>query len=577
MSATQPDNAQHSKAVEELDVLVVGAGFAGLYQLDRLRKLGFKVKVFEAGADIGGIWYWNCYPGARVDSDGPIYQYSREDHWKDWNYSELYPSWEEVRKYFHYIDKKLALSRDVRFNTRVTGAEFDTERNQWIVEMDEGTPVRTRFFVLCTGFGSKPFIPALEGLDSFAGECHHTARWPQQGLDFTGKRVGVIGTGASGVQVIREASRTASHLTVFQRTPNLALPMRQTKVDDKAQLKMKEDYPARYRKRGEAFGGFDFDFIPESALEVSAQERKAVYEDIWAQGGFVPWLGTFHDILMNEEANRTFYNFWRDKVRARIKDPSVAEKLAPMEPLHPFGVKRPSLEQFYYEIFNRDNVELVDLRESPIERITPKGVKTKDSDYELDILVLATGFDAVTGGLTAINIRGTQGATLGEKWAKGVRAHMGAATACFPNLLFVYGPQSPSAFCNGPTCAELQGDWIVELLDHMRKGGITRIEATSAAEEAWREHVLEVASGSLFPKADSWYMGANVPGKAREMLAYPAGLLPTCRNARSARKRATRGLCWPDRIVKNECAHRARECSSRVPDAQPTALHSNQT
>ena len=520
----QLNRVQDGKTVEEVDVLVVGAGFAGLYQLDHLRKLGFKVRVYEAGADIGGIWYWNCYPGARVDTHAPIYQYSREDLWREWNYSELYPSWDEVRKYFHFVDQKLDLSRDIRFSTRVTGANFDQERKQWMVRSDDGNSVRARFFVLCTGFGSKPFVPVLEGLDSFAGQCYHTAKWPQEGLDLRGKRVGVIGTGASGVQVIQEASRQAAHLTVFQRTPNLALPMGQRKLDAEAAQRLKEDYPARFKKRGESFAGFDMDFIPQNALDVSPEERRATYEKLWAKGGFNFWLATYMDVYGSEEANRTAYDFWRDKTRARIKDPAVAEKLAPIKQLHPFGVKRPSLEQYYYEVFNQDNVKLVDLREFPIERITAKGVTTKEGLRELDVLVLATGFDSVTGGLTSINIRGTHGVSLKDQWAKGVAAHMGSATAGFPNLLFVYGPQSPSAFCNGPTCAELQGDWIVELLGNLRKRGITRIEATPAADQAWREHNIECSMAGLFTRADSWYMGANIPGKPREMLAYTGGL-----------------------------------------------------
>lgn len=524
MTSTQSDKVEHSETVEEFDVLVVGAGFAGLYQLNRLRNLGFSVRVFEGGADLGGIWYWNCYPGARVDTHGPIYQYSREDLWQEWDYSELFPSWEEVREYFQYVDKKLDLSRDVRFNTRVSAAEFDEDRDQWIIQADDGTVVRARFFVLCTGFASKPYVPDFEGLEDFGGEWHHTALWPQEGLDFTGKRVGVVGTGASGVQVVQEASQQAAHLTVFQRTPDLALPMRQEKLNEETRRRMKEDYPARFRKREEAFAGFDFDFIEKSALEVSPEDRRVTYEDLWAKGGFFPWLATFQDVLLDEEANDTAYAFWRDKTRARIADPAVAEKLAPMDPPHPFGVKRPSLERFYFEVFNQDNVTLVDVSESPIERITPKGVKTSDGEHELDILVMATGFDAVTGGLTSIDIRGTQGETLKEKWADGTRAHLGVASAGFPNLLFIYGPQSPSGFCNGPTCAELQGDWVVECLEYMRQGELTRIEATSAAEEAWREHVSELADATLFPRADSWYMAANVPGKPREILNYPGGV-----------------------------------------------------
>jgi cation diffusion facilitator CzcD-associated flavoprotein CzcO len=524
VTVTQSELRTGESAVDVLDVLVVGAGFAGLYQLDRLRKLGFSVKVYEAGAELGGIWYWNCYPGARVDTSAPIYQYSREDLWNDWAFSELYPGWDEVRQYFRYVDEKLDLSRDVQFNTRVSSADFNEDDRHWVVRTEDGSTVLTRFLLLCTGFAAKPYLPELPGLADFRGTWHHTALWPQEGLDFTGKRVGVIGTGASGVQVIQEASRDAAHVFVFQRTPNLALPMRQKKLDDESQRRLKEEYPARFKMRAETFAGFDMDFIPESALDLSPQERQARYEELWQKGGFHFWLATFQDVLFDERANRTAYDFWRDKTRARISDPAVAEKLAPAEPLHPFGVVRPSLEQHYYEVFNQENVTLVDLRETPFQGIVENGVQTTERVHDLDILVLATGFDAVSGGLTSLNIRGTHGATMQEQWADGVAAHMGVATANFPNLLFVYGPQSPSGFCNGPTCAELQGDMIVDLLTTLRERGVTRIEADPAADQAWSEHVAELVAPSLFPRANSWYMGANVPGKPRQMLNYPGGL-----------------------------------------------------
>ena len=314
-----------------------------------------------------------------------------------------------------------------------------------------------------------------------------------------GKRVGVIGTGASGVQVAQEAAGVAAHLTVFQRTPNLALPMRQKKLDDDTIRRMKEKYPEMFDRRTKTFAGFDYDVLAKSALEVSDDERQATFERLWEIGGFAPWIGSFNDILVNEEANRAAYKFWRDKTRARINDPAVAEILAPTEPIHPFGVKRPSLEQHFYEIFNQRNVSLVDLRTTPIERVTRSGIKTAAGEHDLDILVLATGFDAVTGGLTSIDIRGTQGETLKEKWAKGVRAHLGMAVAGFPNLLFVYGPQSPNAFCNGPTCAEVQGDWVARLLDHLRQRNYTRVEATVPAEEAWRAQVLALADDDPLP------------------------------------------------------------------------------
>jgi cation diffusion facilitator CzcD-associated flavoprotein CzcO len=531
-----------NSGIEDLDVIVVGAGFAGLYLLDRLRSMGMAVQVFEAAGGLGGVWYWNCYPGARVDSPGPIYQYSRDDVWRKWQFSELYPSWQELRDYFRYVDEKLGLSRDIRFNRRVNEAQFDPAHNHWIVRSSDGSVACARYLVLCTGLSAKPYIPDLPGLNDFAGERHHTALWPQQGLDMHGKRVGVIGTGASGVQVAQEAAGVAAHLTVFQRTPNLALPMRQKKLDDDTIRRMKEKYPEMFDKRTKTFAGFDYDVLAKSALEVSDDERQATFEHLWEIGGFAPWIGSFSDILLNEEANRAAYKFWRDKTRARINDPAVAEILAPTEPIHPFGVKRPSLEQNFYEIFNKPNVNLVDLRSTPIERVTRNGIKTAAGKYELDLLVLATGFDAVTGGLTSIDIRGTQGETLKEKWAKGVRAQLGMAVAGFPNLLFVYGPQSPNAFCNGPTCAEVQGDWIARLLDHLRQRNYTRVEATVLAEEAWRAQVLALVDATLFPRADSWYFGVNIPGKLREMLAFTGGLPAYIEKCRESAERGYGGF-----------------------------------
>jgi cation diffusion facilitator CzcD-associated flavoprotein CzcO len=541
MSTTKAERTDNSES-QDIDVIIVGAGFSGLYLLDRLRSMGMAVQVFEAGGGLGGVWYWNCYPGARVDSSGPIYQYSRDDLWPKWQFSELYPAWQEIREYFQYVDEKLGLSRDIRFNRRVTEAEFDPARNRWIVRSNDGSIASARHFVLCTGLGSKPYIPDLPGLSDFAGERHHTALWPQQGLDMAGKRVGIIGTGASGVQVAQEAAGMAAHLTVFQRTPNMALPMRQIKLDDDTIRHMKEKYPEIYHRRTKTFAGSDIDFLAKAGFEASDDDRQATFERLWETGGFAPWVGTFNDIFVNEEVNRAAYKFWRDKTRARINDPAVAEMLAPTEPIHPYGVKRPSLEQHFYEIFNQHNVSLVDLRTAPIERVTRNGIKTAAGEHDLDVLVLATGFDAVTGGLTSIDIRGTQGETLKEKWAKGVRAHLGMAVAGFPNLLFVYGPQSPNAFCNGPTCAETQGDWIAQLLDHLRQRNYARVEATVAAEEAWRAQVLELADATLFPRADSWYLGANIPGKPREMLAFSGGLPAYLAKCRASAERGYEGF-----------------------------------
>jgi cyclohexanone monooxygenase len=505
-----------------LDALIIGAGFSGLYQLYRLREHGFDVQLLEAGADLGGIWYWNCYPGARVDSHVPNYEFSMEELWRDWNWSERFPAWDELRRYFHHVDAKLGLSRDIRFKTRVVCASFDGDANEWGIECEDGYRVRSRFLIPCTGFAARAYVPEIPGLDSFRGPCFHTAHWPQDGLDLTGLRVGVVGTGASGVQVIQEAGRTASELTVFQRTPNLALPMRQRSLDESTQRQMKAEYPDVFRRRAESNGGL-YDIAPDerSALAVSDEERLARFESAWEKGGFHFWAGTFIDIILDKESNRLAYEFWRDKTRARIKDPAIAEKLAPTSAPHPFGAKRPSLEQWYYEVFNQDNVTLVDLREEPIEEITPNGARTTRREFDLDLLVLATGFDASTGGLTQFDIHGASGGTLRDAWKNGVQTYLGIAVPDFPNMLMLYGPQSPTAFCNGPTCAELQGNWVVDCLSYLRDHGFMRIEASVDAAAMWTQHMADLASGTLLPEAESWYMGANIPGKPRQLLHHP--------------------------------------------------------
>ena len=511
-------------SLDKVDVLIIGGGFSGVYQLYRLRELGFKVHLLEAGAGLGGIWHFNCYPGARTDTHCQIYQFTRDDLWKDWNWSELFPGWREMQRYFEYVDKKLDLSKDITFNTRVRSAEFDQDGNYWLVKADGDLEIKASFLDINTGFGSKPYIPAFNGLDQFSGECHHTALWPQEGLSLTGKRVAVIGTGASGVQASQEASRFAKELTVFQRTPNLALAMQQQMLTLKDNENMKESYPETFESRGESFAGFGFDFIPKNATEVTAEERNKTYEELWQAGGFRYWLAVFQDTLFAEEPNRYAYDFWRDKVRERIKDPVVAEKLAPTDPPHPFGVKRPSLEQWYYDMFNQDHVNLVDLNETPIESFSKSGIITTDKEHQFDVIILATGFDAVTGGLTNIDIRNTEGKNFKDVWTDGVRTYLGVATSGFPNLLFGYGPESPCAFCNGPSSAEYQGELIVDILKHMRDKGLTRIEAVPSYQEDWHKELCDFWNATLFPKAKSWYQGSNIPGKKEEPLNFPMGL-----------------------------------------------------
>jgi cyclohexanone monooxygenase len=524
----------------DYDVVVVGAGFAGLYQLQRLRAAGLSVVVLEAGSGLGGIWHWNTYPGARVDSHVPIYEFSDERVWRDWYWEEKFPDRPALQRYFEHVDDVWDVRPGVEFGARVASAAWDESRRVWDVVVERGDRLSARFVVLCTGFAAKPYVPVadLPGLGDFAGECHHTARWPQDGIDLTGLRVGVVGTGASGVQVIQEAAEVAAEVTVFQRTPMMALPMRQRRLTCEEQDEAKTGYPAVFRRRAETNSGFDYSGIGVSTLSVSDGERAATYERLWSTGGFAFWAGNYTDVLLDERANRLAYDFWRDRVRERLADSRLHEVLAPSEPPHPFGVKRPSLEQTYYDVFGQDNVALVDLRSTPIAGVTATGVSTADGRrYELDVLVLATGFDAVTGGLTSIDLRGADGSSLRERWAGGVASQLGVATSGFPNLLYLYGPQSPAGFCNGPTCAEVQGDWVIELLLHLLGSGASRVEATVEAEQAWRAQVQAIAAMTLWPRADSWYMGANIPGKPREMLNWPGGLqtyLEACRASAAA-------------------------------------------
>ena len=509
---------------DKLDVLIIGAGFSGVYQLYRLRELGFKVHLLEAGKGLGGIWHFNGYPGARTDTHCQIYQFTRDDLWKDWNWTELFPGWREMQRYFEYVDDKLELSKDITFNARVRSAEFDQENNYWTIQADGDLKLQATFLDINTGFGSKPYIPAYKDLNLFSGECHHTALWPQEGLSLAGKKVAVIGTGASGVQASQEAARFAKELTVFQRTPNLALPMQQEMLTVEDNRKMKESYPETFESRGNSFAGFGFDFIPTNATEVTASERNKTYEELWSAGGFRYWLAVYQDTLFAEEPNKYAYDFWRDKVRARIEDPLIADKLAPIDPPHPFGVKRPSLEQWYYDMFNQENVSLVDLNETPIERFSASGLITTEKEHNFDVIILATGFDAVTGGLTNIDIRNTEGKNFKEVWKDGVRTYLGIATSGFPNLLFGYGPESPCAFCNGPSSAEYQGELIVDLLKHMRDKGLTKIEPIPSYQEIWHKELCDFWNSTLFPHAKSWYQGSNIPGKKEEPLNFPMGL-----------------------------------------------------
>ncbi|XP_037044872.1 baeyer-Villiger monooxygenase-like [Bradysia coprophila] len=516
--------------VEQLDVLIVGAGFAGLHLLNKLRKLNFKVKVYEAGSEIGGVWYWNCYPGARVDSDFPFYQFSEGDIYKDFEWTERFPGREELTRYFKHVDRKLNLSKDIKFDAQVTSAEFNGQTNQWLVKVnDSDQPVaNATFLLLCTGALDRNYTPPFKGVDKFRGMTLHTRQWPRDGVDVAGKRVAVIGTGSSGVQVIQEIASQVGHLTVYQRTPNLALPMQQSSLLDQTKWKFPtvEAIPETFKRVRNTFSGMDFDNIPKNAVDVTAKEREMVFEALYKNGGFSFWIGTFKDVLYNQEANDAAYQFWYKKTRARINDPVKQEILAPTVPPHPFGTKRPSLEQRYYEVFNQHNVDIINIRKSPIIEITEKGIKTQNEGVvDVDIIVFATGFDALTGGILNIPMINDRQQSLQDKWKNRILTNVGIAVAGFPNMFFTYGPQAPTAFANGPVCVEVQGDWIIDLLVRMRKEGKTKVEATEKAELEWKQRVNDVWSNSLFPLANSWYQGVNIPGKPQEALSFAGGMV----------------------------------------------------
>ncbi|OAL00693.1 FAD/NAD(P)-binding domain-containing protein [Phaeosphaeriaceae sp. SRC1lsM3a] len=519
-----PTTENYAKELET-DVLIVGAGFGGIYLMHKLRQLGFKCKIMEAGSDIGGIWHWNCYPGARVDSQIPVYEYSLPEVWKDWTWSCRYPGTDELRAYFNHVERKLDIKKDCAFNTRVIGAQFDKPSGKWITKTEDGRTAKSKYLLLALGFAAKRHFPDWPGMDKFEGELHHSSFWPNSGVDTKGKRVAVIGTGSTGVQIAQETSKDAASVLQFVRTPNLCLPMQQQAISKEEQEKRKQsDYQEFFKHRLNTFAGFGYDYIEKNTMEDTPEEREAFYEKLFEAGGFEFWLANYKDLLFDNEANREAYNFWAKKTRARITDPEKREILAPLEPPHAFGTKRPSLEQNYYEMLDRPENKVIDVAKNPIKEITEKGIVTADGKlYEVDIIALATGFDSVTGGMKNMGLKDVDGVELAEKWKAGTYSYLGMSVAGYPNCFFLYGAQGPTAFSNGPTCVEVQGDWIVDAIKKMRDEDINYCEATPEAEKQWREKVTELSDKTLFPQTKSWYMGDNIPGKFREQLNFAGG------------------------------------------------------
>ena len=515
--------ADAGERVREYDAIVVGAGFSGLYQLHKLRELGLSVRVLEAADGIGGTWYWNRYPGARCDSEAYYYSYSfSRELEQEWDWTERYPEHGEIRRYLHFVAERLNLMPDIQLGTKVSSARFDDATDRWTITTETGEVFRAQFFIPAVGCLSSTNVPSLPGLESFAGRWYHTGQWPLEGVDLTGKRVGLVGTGSTGIQAAPVIAEQAGHLTVFQRTANYSVPARNAPMSPEAVREVKARYPEIRAKARATTNGHPFDIADRSALSVSPEERQALYEEAWERGS-LRFRAVFKDILTSKEANETASEFLRRKIKEIVKDPVVAERLTPRD--HGFATKRPPIDTGYFETFNRDNVLLVDLKETPIERVTPRGIKTSEKEHELDVIVFATGFDALTGPFLALDIRGSDGLPLRDAWAAGPRTYLGLQTPGFPNMFTITGPGSPSVLTNMPVAIEQHVEWIARCIADMRAKGLQRIEATPEATAAWVEHVNEAAQATLLPQASSsWYLGANVPGKPRVFMPYAGGM-----------------------------------------------------
>ncbi|SFN30460.1 Predicted flavoprotein CzcO associated with the cation diffusion facilitator CzcD [Pseudonocardia ammonioxydans] len=509
----------------DLDAIVIGAGMSGLYMLHRLRDtLGMRALVVERADDVGGTWYWNRYPGARCDSESYFYSFSdrlSEDLLQEWTWSERFAGQPEILRYLQHVAERFDLRRDIRFGTTVTAATWDEDGTRWLVDTDDGRRTSARHLITAVGCLSTTNLPEFPGRDSFAGESFHTGAWPHEGVDFTGRRVAVIGTGATAVQAVPEIAAQAEHVHVLQRTPNYDIAGGNRPMTEQDAREIKENYTDIWARTRETGFGFPYDAPERTALSVGDEERRQIFEEAWQRGGFR--LGTtFNDLLLDEAANDTASEFLREKIRERVHDPAVAELLCPSD--HPFFTKRPPLENGWYETFNRSNVTLVDVRSNPIEQIVPTGVRTAEAQYDVDTIVYATGFDAMTGTLFKLGIRGADGVPLAERWADGPRTYLGVAATGFPNLFMITGPQSPSVLSNMPVSIEQHVDWITDLLRHLQENGQDRIEPSEEAEQGWIDHHDEVSAATLLPRANSWWVGANIPGKPRRLYPYVGGV-----------------------------------------------------
>ena len=506
----------------DVDMIVVGAGFAGLRTLHRMRGLGLAVRVLEAGADIGGVWNWNRYPGARCDVASADYSYSFSPELdQEWTWSERYATQPEILRYIHHVAERFDLHRDIRLNTRVVSAHFDETAGRWSLTTEGGETLTALYLVMAVGCLSATRIPAIAGLDTFAGETVHTGDWPTEGVDVAGKRVAVIGTGSSGIQTIPLLAEQAASLTVFQRTPNFSVPARNAPLSPQEQAEIKAGYPARRTALFRSASGMSVPVFKESALDATPEQLRERYESQWGRVGF-GFVLSYSDLLLDRRANDTAADFIREKIRERVHDPAIADALLPKD--HPFGAKRPCVDSDYFETFNRENVALVDVRQDPILEVTPTGTRTANEHHALDVLVFATGYDAMTGSLLRPDIRGRGGIALRDAWSAGPRTYLGLAVAGFPNMFVIAGPGSPSVLTNVIVSIEQHVDWLADLLATAAERGATTVEAEPDAQRRWVEHVNDAAAKTLYPQADSWYLTAGPPGSPAAFMPYVGGV-----------------------------------------------------
>ena len=513
---------------QNYDAIIIGAGISGLYQLLRLRELGMTVRVLEAGTGVGGTWYWNRYPGARFDSESYSYSYSFSDELlQEWDWSEHFSGQPETLRYLNHVADKFDLRRDIQFRSRVASAHYQDGSPGWDVTLQDGSRFRSRFLITAVGPLSAPTLPRIEGVDAFTGASFHTARWPHEPVSFAGKRVAVIGTGATGVQTIQEVAKTAGQLTVFQRTPNWCAPLHNGKIDAAEMAKIRAGYPEMFLRCQETFACFIHTPDPRGTFEVSDEVREAFWEKLYASPGFGIWQGNFRDMMTDRTANALISDFVAKKIRQRVNDPKVAEKLIPRN--HGFGTRRVPLETRYFEVYNQDNVKLVDILETPIERITPNGIKTSNAEYEFDIIIYATGFDAITGSFDRIDIRGENGLRLKDRWKAGPETYLGVMVNGFPNMMMLMGPHT--ALGNIPRSIEYNVQWVTDLVRYARDHNLTRLEATDAGVKAWTDHVRSLGVGLLSNEVNSWMTGVNtnVDGKQVRVISRYSGSAPAYR------------------------------------------------